>query len=86
METIGWLFILHSVPVIRTVRLNGTPLRFPLSGQRGVRITNFEYSFPVNRIPIIRTVRITGNRFCPDNESPVNGSPDNGDRVYIGII
>ncbi len=27
-----------------------------------------------------------GNRFCPDNESPVNGSPDNGDRVYLVLF
>jgi len=45
--------------------VNGDPLPFPLSGQRGVWITNIVYS-----VLVIRTVRITGNGVCPDNGSP----------------
>jgi len=78
---------IHSVHVIRTVWLTVTQLQSllsesSLSGQRGVPITNFVYSFPVNRIPINRipviwTVWIMGNIFCPVNRCPVKG-----DRVY----
>ncbi len=61
---------LHSVPDNGTVRLTGTYL-LPLTGLLVVRISNFEYSVPVNRTPVNGTVRLTGS---PVNECPVNGN------------